>query len=332
MPGTRRPRPAPPLRVEGGRQHNPSGAGSHASVYAALAANVVIAAAKLVAGLFTSSSALLSEAAHSLADSVNEVFLLASLRRARRVPDRRHPFGYGKERFFWSFLAAVGIFVTGGCFSLYQGTRAWRSPAGESGAELAVAAGVLVFALLAEGASLAKALSQARARARGSNWLNMRELTAEPALRTVIAEDGTAVVGVLVALGGVGLHALTGNARWQAAASWAIGALLLYVAFRLGAQAQRELIGQAVDVPLQDALADFLGGQPEVDAVIELLTMRLGPDSTLLAARLDLRPGIDSETVEEVCVRVKRGLHEQWPLFDHVFLDITDADAYSDED
>jgi len=308
--------------------HRRSGESSLASIYVALAANLVIAAAKLAAGLATGSPALLSEAAHSVADSVNEVFLLTSLRRAGRAPNREHPFGYGKERFFWSFLAAVGIFVTGGCFSLYQGVRAWQTPPHETGAGLVAAVMVLLVALVAEGASLAKALSQARARSEREHGLALSDVTAEPALRTVIAEDGTAVAGVFIALGGICLRAVTGEGRWEAGASWAIGLLLLTVATRLGMEAQRELIGEAVDPRLQDSLADFLAGQPEIDAVIELLTMRLGTDSTLLAARIDLRPGIDSETVEEVCIRIKHELRERWPAFDHVFLDITDLDAH----
>ncbi len=218
MTDARQPWQGPAAAARGG-QRNGSGAGSRASVYAALAANVVIAAAKLSAGLITASPALLSEAAHSLADSVNELFLLASLRRAGRTADRRHPFGYGKERFFWSFLAAVGIFVTGGCFSLYQGVRAWQSPRQETAAELIAAAAVLLVALVAEAASLAKALSQARARSGRGHGLSRRELMGEPALRTVIAEDGAAVIGVFIALAGVGLHALTGELRWEAAAS-----------------------------------------------------------------------------------------------------------------
>jgi cation diffusion facilitator family transporter len=304
-----------------------AGGGSHSSVYAALAANLVIAAAKLAAGLLTGSPAMMSEAAHSMADSVNEVFLLASLARAGRAPDKVHPFGYGMERYFWSFLAAVGIFVTGGCFSLYQGVRAWLSPTSETGADLTVAAVVLALAFLAEGASLTKALSQSRSHD-GGRRLSLKAMTAEPALRTVIAEDSTAVVGVVLALGGIGMHALTGNMRWEAVASWAIGLLLLAVATRLGIQAQHELIGQAVDPQLQDSVTGFLADQPEIDAVLELLTMRLGPDSTLLATRVDLRPGIDSEALEDVCIRIKRSLRQNWPAFDHVFLDITDASEH----
>ena len=306
------------------------GGDSRATIFTALAANLVTAVAKLIAGLFTGSPALLSEAAHSVADSVNEVFLLTALRRARRTPDRGHPFGYGKERFFWSFLAAIGIFVTGGCFSIYQGVRAWQTPSRESSAELVAGIIVLGVALLAESASLLRALIQARARSSRAHGLAVADMVSEPALRTVIAEDGTAVVGVIIALAGIVLHAVTGSVQWEAAASWAIGGLLLIVATRLAVEAQRELIGQAVDPALEDRVRDFLAAQAEIDAVPELLTMRLGPDSALLAARVDLHPGIDSESIELVCVRVKRDLTRQWPSFDHVFLDITDLDSRRD--
>jgi cation diffusion facilitator family transporter len=131
-------------------------------VIVALGANLLIAVAKAVGGLIAGSPALLSEAAHSVADSMNEVFLLAALRRSRRPADRRHPFGYGKERFFWSLLAAVGIFVMGGCFSFFQGFEALRNGADESFGGYLVGIAVLVVALLAEGGSLLRALHQVR--------------------------------------------------------------------------------------------------------------------------------------------------------------------------
>jgi divalent metal cation (Fe/Co/Zn/Cd) transporter len=133
------------------------------------------------------------------------------------------------------------------------------------------------------------------------------------------------VIGVLLAAAGLVLHWVTGDGRWEAGASIAIGLLLVFVAYHLGRQAEHELIGQAVDPALQGELRAFLQDQPEIDTVTELLTMRLGPDSTLLAVRMDLHGGIDSEKVEEVCMRIRKGLRERWPALEQVFLDITDA-------
>jgi len=296
------------------------------TVGAALAANLVIAAAKAVGGLFTGSPALLSEAAHSVADSINEIFLFASLRRSGRAPDPVHPFGYGKERYFWSLLAAVGIFVTGGCFSFYQGVRAWQQHGGESHTGYLIGLAVLGLALLMEGGSLARALVQARAEhgaGAGLSWI--RRAADDPALRTVLAEDSTAVVGVLLAAGGMLAHLATGDPRWEAGASLAIGLLLVFVAYRLGREAEQELIGRAVDPALQAELRATLAAEPEVDLVTELLTMRLGPGSMLVAARLDLEPGLDSEQVEEVCMRIRATMRDRWPGLVQIFLDITDA-------
>ncbi|WP_405589345.1 cation diffusion facilitator family transporter [Streptomyces sp. NBC_01190] len=291
-------------------------AGTRGAVLVALAANLVIAVAKTAAGLFAGSPALLSEAAHSVADSLNEVFLLLSLRRARRAPDSDHPFGYGKERYFWSLLAAVGIFVLGGVFSFYQGVEALGSSERESFSGYLAGLIVLFISLLAEGASLLKAVVQSRRSGAGAS---------DPALRTVLAEDGTAVIGVLLAAAGLVVHMTTGNAVGEAAASIAIGVLLMFVAFSLGRTAHGQLIGVAADADLRDEIEQLLVAQPEVDTVEELLTMRLGMDSTLVAARIDLLPGMDSERVEEVSLRIRQSIQEKWPAADRVFLDITDA-------
>lgn len=187
------------------------------TVLVALGANLLIALAKAVGGLLTGSPALLSEAAHSVADSLNEVFLLAALRRSRRPADRRHPFGYGKERFFWSLLAAVGIFVMGGCFSFFQGVEAFRSDTEESFGGYVAGLAVLGVALLAEGTSLARAVHQARGE--GAKGAGAAGALRDPALRTVIAEDGTAVLGVTLAIVGMALHMVTGQVVWEASAS-----------------------------------------------------------------------------------------------------------------
>ncbi|MFF8941959.1 cation diffusion facilitator family transporter [Streptomyces sp. NPDC014864] len=283
----------------------------------ALAANLVIAVAKAVGGLLAGSPALLSEAAHSVADSLNEVFLLAALHRSRRPADRRHPFGYGKERFFWSLLAAVGIFVMGGCFSFLQGIEALRNGAEETFGGYVAGLIVLGVALLAEGTSLLRALHQVR-RQGGKGGLR------DPALRTVVAEDGTAVLGVTLAIIGMALHMITGQVVWEASASLAIGGLLVYVAYRLGRDARDQLIGEAADPELTDRIRNLLRAQPEIDSVEALFTMQMGLDCVMVAARIDLAPGLDSEKVEEISVRIKRSIARTVPEADQVFLDVTD--------
>ncbi|MFJ5726557.1 cation diffusion facilitator family transporter [Streptomyces paradoxus] len=287
----------------------------------ALAANLVIAVAKAIGGLAAGSPALLSEAAHSVADSLNEVFLLAALRRSRRPADRRHPFGYGKERFFWSLLAAVGIFVMGGCFSFFQGFEALASGAEEELGGYVAGLIVLGIALLAEGGSLLRALYQVRRQ--GGTGAGLRD----PALRTVVAEDGTAVLGVTLAIAGMALHMVTGQVVWEASASLAIGALLVYVAFRLGREARDQLIGEAADPETSGRIRELLWAQPEIDSVEALFTMKTGLDTALVAARVDLVPGLDSERVEEVAVRIKQSIARTVPEADQIFLDVTDRPA-----
>ncbi|MBD0420162.1 cation diffusion facilitator family transporter [Streptomyces sp. TRM S81-3] len=292
----------------------------------ALAANLVIAAAKAAGGFLAGSPALLSEAAHSVADSLNEVFLLAALRRSRRPPDRRHPFGYGKERFFWSLLAAVGIFVMGGCFSFFQGVEALRTGAREDLGGYVAGLVVLAVAFVAESASLLRALHQVRRQ--GGRSAGLRD----PALRTVVAEDGTAVLGVTLAAIGMVLHLVTGQVVWEACASLAIGALLVYVAYRLGREARDQLIGEAADPEASGRIRALLQAQPEIDSVEALFTMKTGLDSALVAARVDLVPGLDSERVEEAAVRIKRSIARTVPQAEQIFLDVTDRPAREAEE
>jgi cation diffusion facilitator family transporter len=291
------------------------------TVWVALAANLVIAVAKAVGGLIAGSPALLSEAAHSVADSLNEVFLLAALRRSRRPADDRHPFGYGKERFFWALLAAVGIFVMGGCFSFYQGYEAIRKGADETFTGYVVGLVVLVVSLLAEGVSLLRALLQVR-KAGGSAGLK------DPALRTVVAEDGTAVVGVTLAIVGMALHMITKQVVWEGSASIAIGFLLVYVAYRLGKDARDQLIGEAADPEASAKIRALLEAQPEIDSVEALYTMKMGLDSAIVTARVDLVPGMDSEEVEDAAVRIKRSIYNIVSEADQIFLDVTDRSAH----
>ncbi|MGW0897251.1 cation diffusion facilitator family transporter [Streptomyces goshikiensis] len=328
-PERTRPEQTAPGQTAPGRTPAEQDTETRVTVWVALAANLVICVAKGIGGIVAASPALLSEAAHSVADSLNEVFLLASVKRSRRPADRRHPFGYGKERFFWSLIAAVGIFVTGGCFSVFQGVEAFRSGASESHDGYLIGLAVLFVALLAEGASLVRAVRQVRGAAAAAGRGTAEEIREghDPALRTVLAEDSTACAGVLLAMAGMALHMATGQVAYEAAASILIGVLLVYVAYVLGKGARAQLIGEAADPALQREVRELLRRQPEIDSVTSLLTMRLGPDSALLAASVDLTAGYDSETVEDAMVRIRGELKARWPELDRVFLDVTDAAA-----
>jgi cation diffusion facilitator family transporter len=297
---------------------------SHKTVYLALGANAGIAVAKFAGALISGSSALLAEAAHSVADTTNQLFLLASLNLSERAPDDEHPFGYGKERFFWSFLAAVFIFVSGALFSIYEGVRRMLSPESETGSP-GIAFAVLGVALVLEGASLARAVRQNAEEARRRRRPLSRHLrtSRDPTTKTVVFEDGAAVTGVVLAAAGLGLTLASGSPVWDGAASVLIGLLLAAVAFTLGRDTKDLLIGEAATPDERAALARVFEEHPQVDALVELLTMALSPSSLLVAARIDLAQGLDSDAIEALADDLDRSLREAVPDVGEVFLDPT---------
>jgi cation diffusion facilitator family transporter len=302
--------------------------GQHAArrtVIIALAANASIAVAKLVAGLVSGSSAMLAEAAHSVADTMNQVFLLYSLAMGDRAPDAEHPFGYGKERFFWSFLAAVGIFVAGAGFSLYEGVHRIFGPTVAEQGAYGIAYAVLAFSFLADGASLVRAWRQTRREAGERHQTHARYVRAsrDPTTKTVLFEDSAAVVGVLVAFAGVALHQATGNQLYDGLASVVIAVLLAVIAVTLGRDTKALLIGEAATPEERQAITEIIEAHPAVDRVLELLTMALSPDRLLVAARVDLADGISADEIERASSEIDRELRERIATVWQVFLDAT---------
>jgi cation diffusion facilitator family transporter len=299
---------------------------STGTVLLALVANLGIAVAKLVGGLVSGSAAMLAEAAHSVADTLNQVLLLTGLRRSRRPADEDHPFGYGQERYFWSLLAAVGIFVLGAGYSVYEGVHAIREP--EELGSLVVPYAVLGLAFLLEGASWLKAIRQLHGEARQQER-SMRQqlrLSADPTVKTVAFEDSAALIGIVLAAAGIGLHELTGQGYWDGAASIAIGGLLIVVAYELGRQNMRALVGLSVPSELRRSIRTVIADSPGVDSVVDVRTMQLGPGDILVAARIDVDDDATGGDVEEAASAVEQRLRERHPEVRHVFLDPTDAD------
>lgn len=287
------------------------------------AANVAVAAAKLAAGLVTGSAALLAEAAHSIADTLNEVFLLTALSRSAKPADSRHPFGYGKERYFWSLLSAVGIFVLGAGFSVYQGVTALVED--EPLTQLRIAYIVLAVAFLFDGGSWLRAVWQLRGEARARRTALLKHIlrTTDPAAKTVAFEDTAALLGVLLAAAGITLDVLLGTRVFDAIASILIGLLLIAVAYTLGRQNMRLLVGQGVSPQAAAGISRVIDESEGVDAVVELLTMRLGPEEVLVAARVDVEDAFSGDDVEKVADAVDQRVRDAYPEVRHVFLDPT---------
>jgi cation diffusion facilitator family transporter len=291
------------------------------TVLIAGAANLFVGVIKLVAGILVGSSAMLAEAAHSAADTLNQVFLLTSLRKGARPADAKHPFGYGQERYFWSLLAAFGIFIAGAGFSIFEGLLALNHTSSESPL---LAYLVLAAAGLAEGTSLVRVLVQYRSEARRSHTEMLDQVRTSPdtTVRTALFEDSAAMVGLVLAAFGLAMRQVTGSPVWDGAASIAIGCLLIVVAVRLGMDNREYLIGRAADPEELETIRNEIGQTTGVDRVVDLLTMYMGPDQLIVAARVDF-DDISADRAEEIADEIDNRLAERLPETPHVFLDPT---------
>jgi cation diffusion facilitator family transporter len=290
---------------------------SRLTILVALAANAVIAVAKLLAGLASGSAAMLAEAAHSTADTVDQLVLLGSLRLGRRPPDDEHQFGHGKERFFWAFVAAIWIFFAGALFSVAEGVFALRGD--HTLGDPALSLAVLAVAFAAEGASLVRAARQLRAgaeRSRTSFRRFVREVR-DPAPRVVLLEDAAAVAGVVVAAVGLGASALTGSGAYDALASIVVGLILAVAAIGVGTHAKALLLGESARPETATLVAREIEKHPDVVALPELRTMHVGPDDVLVVANVELRHDLSLADAQAVTASIvddlRRGRAERSP-------------------
>jgi cation diffusion facilitator family transporter len=298
------------------------GGESKLTVVLALVVNLAIAVMKAVAGVITGSAAILSEAAHSVADTFTEALLLTALRKSDKPADRKHPFGYGKERYFWSLLAAVSIFASGAMFAFYEGFRTVFGEAEEQTRPL-VGYIVLGLAFAMESVSWAQAVRQVRRESKEQqrSIAEYLRLSDDPTVKTVFLEDSAALTGLLIAFAGVGLHQLTGSSVWDGVASLLIGVLLAAVAYSLARTNRGLLIGRQADPVMVRAIGARLREVPEVEAVVDLLSMLVGTDRVLLCARLDFDDALGAADLERACVRIDGELRAEFPDLDEIFLE-----------
>jgi len=260
--------------------------GSKKAIVAALAANLGIAVTKFVAYLLTHSSSMLAESVHSLADSGNQLLLLLGAKRASREADETHPFGYGRDRYLYAFLVSIVLFSLGGLFALYEAWHKWQDPHPISSWHW-VPVAVLVASLVMEGLSLRTARREASPARGKQSWWRFIRTTKSPELPVVLLEDSGALVGLVLALGGVGLTLLTGDGRWDAVGTAGIGLLLVTIAVVLAVETQSLLLGEAAVPEQVAAIRGALVG-PGVPSVIHLRTMHLGPEELLVAAKIEV--------------------------------------------
>ncbi|MFF3301251.1 cation diffusion facilitator family transporter [Streptomyces sp. NPDC001741] len=293
------------------------------TVVVAAAANLGIAVAKLVAGLISGSSAMLSEAAHSVADTVTEVMLLTALKRSEKPPDEDHPLGYGPERYIWAMLAAVATFVGGAVFSLYDGIHTLLK--GEELGDPLVSYIVLAVAFLLEGFSLRTGVRQVRGEAARLRMPAPRYLrrTPDTAVKAVVMEDSAALAGLLLAAGGLLGGQLTGSGVWDGFASVLIGFLLVYVAWVLCRSNAQLLIGRPLPAEMRAGVREELLSVPHIVEVLELTTLIQGPSELLVAAKVDFRDASTARQIEWACEEAEQQLRERYPAVQRVYLDPT---------
>ena len=283
-----------------------AGGGSNDSlvtVLVAFGANLLIAIAKSVAAVVTSSASMLAEAAHSWADAGNEIFLLIADRRSDRSRDVRHPMGYGREAYVWSMFAAFGLFTAGAVVSIWHGISELLDP--EEATNYPVAYVVLAIAFVLEGVSFAQATRQAHRAARelDRGFFNYILNTSNPTLRAVFAEDAAALIGIVIAVSGIALHQVTGSPIPDAIGSLLIGVLLAVVAVFLIDRNRRFLVGEAVRPQIRTQVLTELLERPEIERITYLHLEFVGPGRLYLVAAVDMR---GNEAEHDVAVRLRR--------------------------
>jgi cation diffusion facilitator family transporter len=268
---------------------------------------------------------MLAEAAHSVADTTNQLFLLVSIEMGSREPTPEQPFGYGRMRFLWTFMAAIATFIAGAVFAIGYGV--YELFQGEKSTGYLIAYVTLAMAFVAEGTSWVRAHRQTRHEAAEAKLPLMRYVreTRDPNVKMVLFEDTAALAGLVIALCGLLANQVTGAHVFDPAASIAVGALLIAVAVWMAHDTSELLIGASARPAERELLGRTLEECPEIDRVVELLTMVLGPNSLLVAARVDFAAGLQDEQVERASEEIDRRMRDAVPDVTEVFLDATTA-------
>jgi cation diffusion facilitator family transporter len=289
-------------------------------VLAAFVSNLAIAAAKLVGFVFTGAASLLAEAIHSFADTGNQGLLMLGDRRAQREPSERHPFGYARERYFWAFVVSMVLFTGGGLFALYEGEEKLRNP--HELESLGWAVGILVVAMVFESISLRTAVRSSRAlKGPGESWLRFVRRSKEAELPVVLLEDTGALVGLAFALAGVLLAAVTGESRFDAIGSIAIGILLVVIALTLAVEMKSLLIGEAASRDDLGRVRAAIEADTRVRRVVKLQTSHLGPDELFVGAELEFDPTLSGTEVAEAINDLEVAVQRAVPAANTVYVE-----------
>ena len=300
--------------------------GSLKAIIAAMVANAGIAIAKFVAYLATGSASMLAESIHSVADTSNQALLILGGRRAKKIADDEHQFGYGRERYFWGFVVAMVLFALGGVFSIFEGIEKIRHP--HELESLGWAIGVLVFGIILEGFSFRTAIVESN-RVRGDRtWWQFIRTSRSPELPVVLLEDAGAMIGLGLALGGVSLAAGTGNPVWDGIGTLSIGILLVVIAITLTIEMQSLLIGEAATDRNVATITSAVRESPHVRRVIDLKTQHIGPEELLIAGKIEFDHDLSTRQISEAIDEIEASVRAAVPLEMRIYIepDIYDPD------
>lgn len=297
------------------------------TVVIAFLVNVAVGLAKTLAALLTGSASMMAEAAHSWADVGNETLLLVADRRKKGGPNDAHPLGYGREAYIWSMIAALGLFTAGGVFSVMRGFEELVNP--EPGGDYTIAYIVLAVAFVLEGVSFGQAFWRTRREAEENDRdvLEHALITSDPTLRAVFAEDSAALIGLVLAAAGVGLHELTGSSVFDALGSILIGILLGAIGIVLVDRNRRFLVGQSVPERIRRHVIDTLTSYDEVERITFLMMEFIGPHASFVVARVDIVGDEAESHVAETLHQVEHRLEDQLAFVSEAVLSISKSDA-----
>ena len=292
-----------------------SASGGSRAIIAAFLANMGIALAKFLAWALSGSASMLAEAIHSVADSGNQLLLMFGGRRARRAADREHPFGYGRERYVSAFVVSIILFSVGGVFAIYEGVDKLRTPHELDHAWWWLPLAVLLVAIVLESLSLRTAVKESnQVREKGQSWVSFVRRAKAPELPVVLLEDTGALTGLAFALLGVGLSLLTGNPLFDALGTIMIGVLLVAIAIVLGIETKSLLVGEGANPADHDRIVDAIGAGDEVEKIIHMRTLYLGPDELLVAAKIALRADKPLREVADDIDAIEARIRESVPI------------------
>jgi cation diffusion facilitator family transporter len=297
---------------------------STGEILKSLAVNVVIAASKGVAAAITGSGAMLAETLHSFADCGNQLLLLKGVRATRRPPDRAHPLGYGRAMYFYSFIVALLLFFGGGVFSVYEGVHKIEHP--EPVEDTGIALIVLLVSILLEGWSTIGNIRVMNQRRGKTGFLSYLRATKDSDLIVVFGENSAAVLGLVLAMAALGMAHETGDGRWDAAGSIAIGVVLICVASFLAREVKSLLVGEAADPALVKSFEELAEVDPNVESVLNVLTLQQGPGEIVVAAKLKFRAGLETNELVEAINAFERALKARVPEVRWSFIEPDNAD------